>query len=482
MKVGYACIPLTVPYKTTRSFMIKNFSEDRLYKCASENIEDLKNILQCNVKNGIYLFRISSDIIPFGSHKINNIKWWEIFKKQLSEIGQYIKEQGVRVSMHPGQYTVLNSPSSEVLDNSLRDIEYHCKFLDSLKLDYTHKIVLHIGGVYGDKKLSIKRFVDNFQKLSPSAKKRLILENDDKSYNIEEVLEICNKLNIPAVFDNLHHRLNPPVNCEDAKERKRRYNQCTYHDTYLNQSDIKDTNGEGLKNYPDSKNTGKCSGNDKSAIEIKCDINNNTYVSGFSDVYIDDIFKRIKATWKEEDGAMKIHYSDKDTDKKGGSHSKFVLTENFLNYYKKIEKYQPDIMLEVKDKDISAIKCVNLIFNEGKRGVLYDEWARYKYLVMEKAYALYKKCSSLVRENCSLKEFYSFVDACLSMPYNEKNFKNTAFHIWGYFKDCATDKEKRDFLNLMDEYKDPQKVKEKLYKLAVKYEREYLVESYYFAY
>lgn len=404
--------------------MIKNFSEDRFYQCASENLEDLKNILKCNVKKGIYLFRISSDIIPFGSHRINNIKWWEIFKKQLSEIGQYIKEQGVRVSMHPGQYTVLNSPSSEVLENSLRDIEYHCKFLDSLKLDYTHKIVLHIGGVYGDKKLSMKRFVDNFQKLSPSAKKRLILENDDKSYNIEEVLEICNKLNIPAVFDNLHHRLNPSVNCEDAKERKRRYNQCTYQDT----------------------------------------------------------FKRVKATWKEEDGAMKIHYSDKDPDKKGGAHSKFVLTENFLNYYKKIQKYQPDIMLEVKDKDISAIKCVNLIFNEGKRVVLYDEWARYKYLVMEKGYDLYKKCSSLVKGNCSLKEFYSFVDACLSMSYNEKNFKNTALHIWGYFKDCATDKEKRDFLNLMDEYKNPQKVKEKLYKLAVNYEREYLVGSYYFVY
>lgn len=437
--------------------MIKNFSEDRFYQCASENLEDLKNILKCNVKKGIYIFRISSDIIPFGSHRINNIKWWEIFKQQLSEIGKYIKEQGVRVSMHPGQYTVLNSPSSEVLENSLRDIEYHCKFLDSLKLDYTHKIVLHIGGVYGDKKLSMKRFVDNFQKLSPSAKKRLILENDDKSYNIEEVLEICNKLNIPAVFDNLHHRLNPPVNYGKAKETTRRYNQCTYHDTYLNQSDIKDTNR--------SRKTSE-----------------NINVSGFSDAYIDDIFKRVKGTWKEEDGAMKIHYSDKDPDKKGGSHSKFVLTENFLNYYKKIERYQPDIMLEVKDKDISAIKCINLIVNEGKKPVLYGQWARYKYLVMEKGYDLYKKCSSLVKENCSLKDFYSFVDDCLLMSYNEKNFKNTALHIWGYFKDCATDKEKRDFLKLMDEYKDPQKVKEKLYKLAVKYEREYLVGSYYFVY
>lgn len=53
--------------------------------------------------------------------------------------------------MHPGQYTVINTPKEDVLFKSIKDIEYHCEFLDSLNVDYKNKIILHIGGVYGDK-------------------------------------------------------------------------------------------------------------------------------------------------------------------------------------------------------------------------------------------------------------------------------------------------------------------------------------------
>mgnify|MGYP001586874762 FL=1 len=97
MKIGYACIPMILNYRTNRSFVLKNFSYERFYNCVKENLQDLYKILEQNVKNNIYFFRISSDIIPFASHDVNDIKWWEIFKDELCDIGNFIKENNIRV-------------------------------------------------------------------------------------------------------------------------------------------------------------------------------------------------------------------------------------------------------------------------------------------------------------------------------------------------------------------------------------------------
>lgn len=413
MKIGYACTPNTVNYRTTRSFNLKNFDYDKFISTTSDNLSDLKRILQNNIQNRIFLFRISSDIIPFGSHEINNIPWWNIFNGELIDIGNFIKANGIRVSMHPGQYTVINSPSENTVENAIRDLEYHTLFLDSLGVDYSNKLVIHGGGIYGDKASAMERFKANFKRLSSSAQKRLILENDERSYNIEDILSLCHALDVPAVFDNLHHKFN---------------------------------------------NTGST------------DLGN--------------IIKEVFSTWREKDGAVKLHYSDEDLDKRRGAHSKFVITKNFLSYVDKLinikaENQDFDIMLEVKDKDLSAIKCINSLIDKPAKSVVFGEWARYKYAVMAKNYSLYKQCSSIVKNGCSLKELYFSIDEALMEPSHAGNFKNTAEHIWGYFKDKATTKEKERFLELLKS-DDLVKVKENLYRLAVKYEVEYLLKSYFF--
>ncbi|GIW49089.1 MAG: hypothetical protein KatS3mg079_565 [Caloramator sp.] len=155
-------IPLGVKYRTNRGFMIKNFTKEKLYEAIHQNLLDLLKILEYNVSKEIYLFRISSDIIPFGGHEINTYNWNIEFKDILIKIGEYIKNNNIRVSMHPGQYTIINSPDSSIVENSIREIEYHTRFLDSLELDYTHKVVLHIGGVYKDKSSAMERFCKNF--------------------------------------------------------------------------------------------------------------------------------------------------------------------------------------------------------------------------------------------------------------------------------------------------------------------------------
>lgn len=73
MKIGYACIPLGVDWSTNRKMSLKNFSSEKFLEITNLNLEDLRNILEYNIQNNIYLFRISLDIIPFGSHNVNNI-------------------------------------------------------------------------------------------------------------------------------------------------------------------------------------------------------------------------------------------------------------------------------------------------------------------------------------------------------------------------------------------------------------------------
>ncbi|WP_027625874.1 UV DNA damage repair endonuclease UvsE [Clostridium lundense] len=408
MKIGYACIPMGLDAKTTRSFVLKNFSFDRFYECVKYNIEDLNKILNYNIDNNIYMFRISSDIIPFGSHSVNDFSWWKTFHEELQNTGEFIKKNNIRVSMHPGQYTVLNSPFEDVVNKSIRDIEYHCLFLDSLEIDYTNKIVLHIGGAYNDKLSALKRFKENFKKLSDSAKSRLVLENDERIFNIYEVLELCNNLNIPAVFDNLHHNFNP----------------------------------------------GKCE-------DIEC------------------VLKSVYNSWTTKDGNMKLHYSDSDINKKAGAHSKHIDIENFLNFYEKIKDFNPDIMLEVKDKDISAIECINCL-HPTKNSTKFEQWAKYKYTVMEKDYGLYKKCSSIINSDKNMLEFYKIIDKTLALPFNEGNFKNTLLHTWGYIKDKASIKEKTEFINSLENFDDPGKIKNVIKKLCKKYNITYLLNSYYF--
>ncbi len=411
MKIGYACIPMAISEKITRSFILKNFTQEKFYETLQLNLKDLKTILQYNVNNEIKMFRISSDIVPFGSHIRNNIKWWETFKDILQDIGEFIKNNNLRVSMHPGQYTVLNSTSEDVVLKSIKDIEYHTAFLDSLEVCYENKIVIHIGGVYGDKASALERFKHNFNKLSDSAKKRLVLENDEKCFNIEEVLYLCKNLNIPAVFDNLHHKCNPSM------------------------------------------------GND-----------------------LNYILSEVEKTWNLQDGAMKLHYSDEDEHKRSGSHSKFVITENFLNYYSSVKGFSPDIMLEVKDKDLSAIKCINCLEKNIKKSIIYDEWAKYKYSVMEKNYYYYKQCSSIVNESKNIIEFYKYVDFALMSPFNNENFKNAIFHTWGYLKEKVNDREKNEFNNLLKNSEDIIKVKNFIKRLVKKYKIKYLLNSYYFLY
>ncbi|MGI5835187.1 MAG: UV DNA damage repair endonuclease UvsE [Chloroflexota bacterium] len=207
--LGYVGQNLSLGLSTSRGTILRNATPERLRSLIRENLANLARILEFNAQHQIYLFRISSRVIPFGSHPVNPLAWWEEFAPELARLGDYIRRHGMRVSTHPGQYTLLNSPDPEIVATSFRDFQWQARFLDSMGLSPEHKMVTHGGGVYGDKSVAIERFIANYRLLPPNVRIRLVLENDERLYTVEDLLGISKRIGIPVVFDWLHHQANP---------------------------------------------------------------------------------------------------------------------------------------------------------------------------------------------------------------------------------------------------------------------------------
>ena len=168
-------------------------------------------MLRWNDNFGIKFLRLSSEMFPFASHEEYGYKLAPFVSKELAEAGKVAAELGHRLTTHPGQFTQLGSPRKQVIDNALRDLDYHAELLSLLKLppqqDRDAIMVLHLGGVFGDKVATLDRFRENYKKLPQGVKNRLVLENDDVSWSVHELLPLCEELNIPMVLDFHHHNI-----------------------------------------------------------------------------------------------------------------------------------------------------------------------------------------------------------------------------------------------------------------------------------
>lgn len=175
------------------------------------NVRDLPKMFRWNEKYGIKFMRLSSEMFPFASHAEYGYKLAPFASEALAEAGRVLAELGHRVSTHPGQFTQLGSPRPEVIENAIRDLEYHDEMLSLLKLpeqqDRDAVLILHMGGTFGDKAATLDRFRTNYKNLSEGIKKRLVLENDDVSWSVHDLLPICEELAIPFCLDFHHHNI-----------------------------------------------------------------------------------------------------------------------------------------------------------------------------------------------------------------------------------------------------------------------------------
>jgi UV DNA damage endonuclease len=418
MAIGYACIAIGVPDSSMSKCLLRSVTDEKLRRITSRNLSSLENIVDYNIRQGIGLFRISSDVIPFGSHSANMTDWKNEFASDFKRIGEKIRSAGMRVSMHPGQYTVLNSISGSVVENAIRDLGYHALFLDSLGTGIESKIVIHIGGVYGDREIAKLNFSNNYFRLSPDIRDRIVIENDEKNFSVSDALDVSRNTGAPVVFDNLHHRLKPSF--------------------------------EGISDF--------------------------------------DLIDICAKTWRKSDGNQKVHYSQQNTKKNPGAHSDTIIVDEFIGFQRGLGNRAVDIMLEVKDKNLSAVKCICCTSENASIGMIEREWARYKYLVLSKSNSAYNEIRLLLRGKAGGRaqavDFYRVVERALLLAEDSGAELNGAMHVWGYIRGHADRAEKTRYEKLVMEYTAGKSgigsLKRFLHKCAAKYDEKYLLDSLYF--
>jgi UV DNA damage endonuclease len=173
-----------------------------------KNLEHTLRMIHYNIAQEIFLYRFSSSIVPLATHPEVLWDYRTPFKDLLAEIGQLVKKHKLRTSFHPNQFTLFTSEKPHITDNAVSDMTYHYDVLEAMGLADEAIINIHVGGAYGDKKTATERFHTNIKKLPDNIKKRMTLENDDKTYTATETLVICQKERIPLLFDYHHFMAN----------------------------------------------------------------------------------------------------------------------------------------------------------------------------------------------------------------------------------------------------------------------------------
>ncbi|GAA5902644.1 hypothetical protein JCM8208_007027 [Rhodotorula glutinis] len=217
-RLGYACLNTILrkykpPVFCSRTCRIDTIlKEDKgmpyLKELARQNVLDLVKLIEWNAEHHIFFMRMSSEMAPFAAHPDYQYSL-DYMDKELKAVGEVANRLGVRLTTHPGQFTQLGSPRQVVVENAWRDLEYHNEMMDRMGLGKDSVMIIHGGGVFGDKAAALERFKKNYQECSQGVKNRLVLENDEICYNVDDLLPVCEELNIPIVFDYHHDSLFP---------------------------------------------------------------------------------------------------------------------------------------------------------------------------------------------------------------------------------------------------------------------------------
>jgi UV DNA damage endonuclease len=286
MRIGYPCQNLTVGCTSGGTFRLASYSATRLEETVAANLACLGTILRFNAEEGILFFRITSDLVPFASHPVCRARWRRRFAGELAALGRFMRGRRMRATMHPDQFTLINSMDAGIFGRSARELAYHAEVLDLMGLGPDAKIQIHVGGAYGDKAAAIRRFAARFRRLSPDVRRRLAVENDDRIFTLADCLAIHAETGAPVVFDAFHHRLNP---------------------------------------------------------------------SGESPAEAVALAAR---TWRHADGPPMVDYSEQRRGARRGSHADSISIARFKRFLAETRPHDFDLMLEIKDKERSAIRAI----------------------------------------------------------------------------------------------------------------------------
>jgi UV DNA damage endonuclease len=228
IRLGLCCIFRDQPIKfvnTTATALGRLKRPDALAKLArlcAANAEALLASLRFCADHGIDCFRINSQILPLKTHPLHGydlaaLPGADEIICRFKESGTFAKEHRLRTSFHPDQFVVLNSPRREVVEASVREIEYQAEVAGWVGADVVN---VHGGGAFGDKAKALADLARSLARLSSTARSRLTVENDDKLYTPADLLPLCRAEGVPLVYDVHHHRCNPDeLSQEQATEQ-----------------------------------------------------------------------------------------------------------------------------------------------------------------------------------------------------------------------------------------------------------------------
>lgn len=290
MKIGYPCVNETLDCSAATTFRLASYNDERLVTTVTNNLACLQRILEYNVQHGLLFFRIGSGIVPFGSHAVNTYPWQTEFAPQFQAIGDYIKAEQLRISFHPDQFVVLNSPDPGIVERSIAELVYQGSMLDLMGLDSTAKLQIHVGGLYGDREVAIERFIATYRTLPEAVRVRLVIENDDRLFSLRDCLRVHEAVGIPILFDNFHH-------------------ECLNHEEPM-----------------------------------------------------DEALRLAAATWHPtRDGVLMMDYSSQQLGERKGKHTSSLVEERFREFVTHLDGLDVDMMLEIKDKEASALRAVAIL-------------------------------------------------------------------------------------------------------------------------
>jgi UV DNA damage endonuclease len=289
LRIGYPCINRGIGCTSSRTFRLASYSERRLVETVERNLDCLEAVLRWNAEHGIRFFRITSDLVPFASHPVCTYHWARHFRDRFHKLGRLVRRHRTRISMHADQFVLLNAIDEKIVESSIRELGYHARVLDLMGLPSSAKVQIHVGGVYGDKQASIQRFTERYIRLPTAVRRRLVVENDDRSYTVADCLEV-NRLNgVPVLIDVFHHRVN--------------------------------SSGETMR----------------------------------------VALRECAATWRKGEGPLMVDYSSQEPGQRRGKHAEHIDRHDFRQFLGQARGIDCDVMLEIKDKERSALEAVALV-------------------------------------------------------------------------------------------------------------------------
>jgi len=179
----------------------------------------LERIFDYLEANDIRMYRFASGLAPYASHPELPQFHDQVSRcsEELARLGELARTRDLRLSSHPGQYTVLNSEDPVVRSSAVAEIEVQAAIMDAMGLGAEAVVVLHVGGLAGGVTTAGDRFLAGFEQLSDAGRARLVLENDDRSFGLADVLALSGRTGTRVVWDVLHHHCHDPAGIPEGE-------------------------------------------------------------------------------------------------------------------------------------------------------------------------------------------------------------------------------------------------------------------------